>query len=166
MLLFFGWGMACAGTVERPMATERVAQTAPGTTAISVPKGSQQELRAQIVRNAEAMIGTPYRYGGSTPAGFDCSGLVLFSYARAGVEGLPRTARTLEDRADSIQLSQLRPADLLFFRLDGRKSRHVAIYAGDRQFIHAPSPGKRVERVSFDHVYWREKLGRAGSLLP
>ena len=145
MLLVLTWGMACAGTV---------------------PKGSQHDLRAQIVRSAESMIGAPYRYGGSTPSGFDCSGLVLFSYARAGVGGLPRTARALEDRADSIPLSQLRPADLLFFHLGGRKSRHVAIYAGNRQFIHAPSSGKRVERVSFDHVYWREKLGRAGRLLP
>ncbi len=166
MLLILSWGMACAGTVERPTAEHRAARTAANTPVVSVPKGSQQELRAQIVRNAEAMIGTPYRFGGSTPTGFDCSGLVLFSYERAGVEGLPRTAHALEDQADSIQLSQLRPADLLFFRLDGRKSRHVAIYAGDREFIHAPSPGKRVERVSFDHVYWREKLGRAGSLLP
>lgn len=124
------------------------------------------DLRAQIVRNAEAMLGHPYRYGGAGPAGFDCSGLVVYSYARAGVRGLPRTARDLEARAQPIRLSQLRPGDLLFFHLHGAKARHVAIYVGDEQFIHAPSSGKGVELVAFDDVYWGRKLERAGRLLP
>lgn len=124
------------------------------------------DLRAQIVRNAEAMLGHPYRYGGASPAGFDCSGLVVYSYRRAGVSGLPRTARDLEARAQPIRLSQLRPGDLLFFHLDGAKARHVAIYVGDDQFIHAPSSGKGVELVAFDDVYWGRKLERAGRLLP
>jgi murein DD-endopeptidase len=124
------------------------------------------DLRTEIVRSAEAMIGRPYRYGGSTPAGFDCSGLVHYSYARAGIEGLPRTASALEDHAHPIALDELRPADLLFFRLDGRKAQHVGIYTGAGQFIHAPSGGRQVERVSFEHHYWRDRLDRAGRLLP
>ena len=140
------------------------AQTAGSSSAVR--RAAAHDLRHQIVRSAEAMIGTPYRYGGSDPArGFDCSGLVLYSYGRAGVDGLPRTARALEDEAKGIRLSELRPADLLFFDLDS-KAQHVAIYAGNREFIHAPSPGKRVERVSFDHAYWGAKLERAGRLLP
>lgn len=152
LLLAIALSLACAG---------------PTPIAGIATRGSGLDLRTQIVRSAEAMIGTPYRYGGSDPKrGFDCSGLVRYSYARAGVDGLPRTASALESHAVGIRLSELRPADLLFFDLEGRKTQHVGIYAGGGEFIHAPSPGKRVERVSFDHVYWREKLNRAGRLLP
>jgi cell wall-associated NlpC family hydrolase len=64
--------------------------------------------------------------------------------------------------ARPVALGELEPGDLLFFRLSGPKTSHVAIYLGDRSFVHAPSSGKRVERVSFDHVYWSEHLRRAG----
>lgn len=120
--------------------------------------------RTTVVRTATAMIGTPYRYGGSSPRGFDCSGLVVYSYAQAGHRGLPRSASALERRARPIAVSELRPGDLLFFHLEGKKASHVGIYVGDRSFVHAPSSGKRVERVSFDHVYWGPRLELAGRL--
>ena len=111
------------------------------------------------------MVGAPYRYGGSTPRGFDCSGLVVYSYARAGLTGLPRTAAALEDASEPIAIDALRPGDLLFFQLAGRsKTSHVALYVGDREFVHAPSSGGRVERVGFDHVYWGPRIQRAGRL--
>lgn len=110
------------------------------------------------------MIGVPYRYRGASPAGFDCSGLVVYSYAAAGLSGLPHSASRLERIARPVALSQLEPGDLLFFRLAGKKTSHVAVYVGDRAFVHAPSSGKRVEKVSFDHVYWASRLGRAGRL--
>jgi cell wall-associated NlpC family hydrolase len=113
------------------------------------------------------MLGTRYKYGGSTPKeGFDCSGLVVYSYHRAGLGGLPRSAHELERRATPIPLKALRPGDLLFFRLGGSKTTHVALYEGDRHFIHAPSSGKRVERVGFDHVYWGPRIRHAGRILP
>ncbi len=110
------------------------------------------------------MIGAPYRYGGSTPRGFDCSGLVVYSYAQAGVSGLPHSARMLEKRARTIDVNDLRPGDLLFFRLDGAKSVHVGIVVDDGSFVHAPSSGKRVEQVGFDHAYWGPRLSRAGRI--
>jgi cell wall-associated NlpC family hydrolase len=123
--------------------------------------------RDAVVETARSLLGTPYRYGGRSPKqGFDCSGLVVFSYARAGVGGLPRSAHELEGRAAPVELDALRPGDLLFFRLGGAKTSHVAIYEGDRRFIHAPSSGKGVERVHFDHPYWGPRLNRAGRLLP
>jgi cell wall-associated NlpC family hydrolase len=121
--------------------------------------------RAAVVRVAESLVGAPYRRGGRGPAGFDCSGLVLYSFARAGVHGLPRSAEDLELASAPVGLGEIRPGDLLFFRLDGRKTSHVAIYVGDRSFVHAPSRGKRVERIDFDHVYWGPRLARAGRLL-
>jgi len=133
-----------------------------------LPRGaSPKAVRAVVVDTAREVLGKRYHYGGSTPeAGFDCSGLVVYSYRRAGVRGMPRSVRELERRATPISLDALQPGDLLFFRLSGTKTSHVAVYEGNRHFIHAPSSGKRVERVGFDHVYWGPRLGRAGRLLP
>jgi cell wall-associated NlpC family hydrolase len=128
---------------------------------------SPSDTRAAIVDTARSMLGTRYRYGGSSPKeGFDCSGLVVYSYRRAGLDGLPRTARDLERRARPVPLDELQPGDLLFFRPTGNKISHVAVYEGNRHFIHAPSNGKGVERVRFDHVYWGPLIKHAGRLLP
>ncbi len=120
--------------------------------------------RAAAAATAASMIGTSYRYGGASAAGFDCSGLVVYSYAKAGIRTLPHSAARLEQRSQTVALSNLEPGDLLFFRMSGRKTSHVGIYVGDRAFVHAPSSGKRVERVSFDHVYWGPRIRRAGRL--
>lgn len=117
---------------------------------------------AAAARTAQAMVGAPYRYGGASPAGFDCSGLVVYSYAVAGVSGLPRSAASLERASTPIPLEDLEPGDLLFFRMSGAKTSHVAMYVGNDAFVHAPSGGKRVERVGFDHAYWGPRLDRAG----
>ena len=121
--------------------------------------------RSQIVRAAVAQVGAPYRWGGDSPEGFDCSGLVVYSYAKAGMSGLPHSAARLEGMSSPVPLRDLKRGDLLFFRLDGAKARHVAIYIDDRHFVHAPSGGKRVERVSFEHPYWGSRLSRAGRLI-
>ena len=128
---------------------------------------SPSALRATVVDAAREMLGTRYRYGGNAPKqGFDCSGLVVYSYRQAGIRGLPRSAHELEKRATPIAVDAIQPGDLLFFRLRGVKTTHVGLYEGNRQFIHAPSSGKGVERVGFDHAYWGPRIGRAGRLLP
>jgi cell wall-associated NlpC family hydrolase len=130
------------------------------------PPPARSELeRAAVVRVAESLVGAPYRYGGRGPKGFDCSGLVLYSFAQAGIRGLPRSAEQLESAARRVDLAELRPGDLLFFRLDRKTTSHVAIYVGNRSFVHAPSRGKHVERVDFDHVYWGPRLAHAGRLI-
>jgi len=121
--------------------------------------------RAAVVRVAESLVGAPYRAGGATPRGFDCSGLVVYTYSRAGVPDLPRSAEHLERISAPVDLAELLPGDLLFFRLDGGKTSHVGIYVGERSFVHAPSRGKRVERIDFDHVYWGPRLTHAGRIL-
>lgn len=113
---------------------------------------------------ARSMVGAPYRYGGSTPSGFDCSGLVIYSFARAGRPGLPHSVTRLDDLTRRVPIEALEVGDLLFFRLRGRKNSHVGIYIGERRFVHAPSSGKAVEIVSFDHVYWGPRIQLAGRL--
>lgn len=116
-------------------------------------------------RIARSMVGAPYRYGGDSPAGFDCSGLVRYSFARAGRPGLPHSVRGLVELARPVPIDSIEPGDLLFFSGSwlGKKS-HVAIYLGERRFVHAPSSGKSVEIVSFDHVYWGPRVEVAGRL--
>lgn len=117
---------------------------------------------AQAVRVAYGQLGTPYRYGGASPRGFDCSGLVQYAYGAAGVS-VPRTTGQQLRHARPVPLSALRPGDLVFFRLTGgRKTSHVGIYAGDGRFIHAPSSGKRVSYARLDNPYWRSRIVGAG----
>jgi murein DD-endopeptidase len=115
------------------------------------------------VRTARHQIGVPYRYGGSTPRGFDCSGLVYYAYQRAGIK-VPRTTDGLLRRAHRVKLSQLRPGDVLFFRIAPPKITHVGLYIGRSRFVHAPSSGKEVSYASLKDEYWRRHLVSAGRL--
>ena len=103
------------------------------------------------------MIGKPYRYGGATPAGFDCSGLVLYSYKQAGVS-VPHSTSELRKRAKLIKAAELKPGDLVFFDQEGKKNSHVGIYLGGGTFVHAPSSGKSVRSDRLDNPYWKKHL--------
>jgi murein DD-endopeptidase len=103
---------------------------------------------------AVSMIGKPYRYGGYTPGGFDCSGLVYFSYAQVG-RAVPRTTGDQKRRARPVPYRSMRRGDLVFFSERGRRYSHVGIYVGDEKFVHAPSSGKHVRIDSLLDPYWR-----------
>lgn len=108
--------------------------------------------------NALKLVGAPYRYGGASPSrGFDCSGLVQYSYQRAGVS-LPHNTEQQRRVAKSIRRAELRRGDLVFFDQEGKKNSHVGIYLGDGTFVHAPSSGKHVRRDRLDSPYWRKHL--------
>ena len=106
---------------------------------------------------AANMVGKPYRYGGTNPAGFDCSGLVLFSFKQAGVS-LPRSTAEQRRATQRVKLAELKRGDLLFFDQEGRKNSHVGIYLGGRKFVHAPSSGKSVRSDTLDNPYWKKHL--------
>lgn len=120
--------------------------------------------RSVVVETAMSMVGAPYRYGGASPHGFDCSGLVVYSYAQAGVTGLPRSARDLMRRTDRVDVDDLAPGDLLFFDIGRGKVSHVGIFVADRTFVHAPSSGKRVALASLEDRYWMRHFEAAGRL--
>lgn len=98
-----------------------------------------------IVKEASKYLGIKYVYGGTTPAGFDCSGLVQYVYARFGIS-LPRTSEQ-QVGCGSPVTGDLQPGDLLFFEPSSDGPGHVGIYAGDDTFIEAPHTGANV-RVS------------------
>jgi len=98
--------------------------------------------RFLMIDNAMAMLGQPYKWGGAGPGGFDCSGLVVYAAAGAGLR-LPRTASEQRRLGTSVSRSHLQPGDLIFMHL-ARKELHVGIALDDGRFIHAPSTGGRV----------------------
>lgn len=97
-------------------------------------------LGLRAVRLARQQLGVPYRWGGSSPSGFDCSGLVSWVYGRLGV-GLPHNAAALYGVGRHVRLASMRPGDLVFFSGLG----HVGLYIGHGRMIHAPQSGRNVE---------------------
>ncbi|MFG3493709.1 NlpC/P60 family protein [Streptomyces sp. NPDC047928] len=95
---------------------------------------------AAAVMAARSAVGKPYVWGATGPSGFDCSGLMQWSYAQAGVS-LPRTSQGQRNAGRHVPLSQARPGDLVTYRSD---ASHVAMYMGNGQVVHAPYPGAPV----------------------
>ncbi len=126
---------------------------------------SRSEVSASIGDRAAAqaatMRGRPYHFGGaSVSTGFDCSGLVKYSYRQVGVD-LPHSTESLRQLSRPVSASSLRRGDLLFFDLEGKKNSHVGIYLGNGRFIHAPSTGKHVRNDRLDAPYWKKHLSEA-----
>jgi len=119
-------------------------------------------LEKPVLSVARSLLGTPYRYGGTTPAGgFDCSGFVQYVYRQVGVE-LPRTASDQRRGVRAVAPGDLQPGDLLFFHISREKVSHVAIYVASGRFIHAPSTDKGVSYANLTEPYWSARLIGAG----
>lgn len=118
--------------------------------------------RAQeIVQLARRELGAPYLYGGATPLGFDCSGLVYYVFRHAGVE-VPRTANQQLYTSHPIDIQDLQPGDLVFFQIVGNIQMHVGIYVGHGIFIHAPETGQAVSYAQMDNPYWKSRFVGGG----
>jgi len=114
--------------------------------------------KSSVVAAARSLTGVPYKYGGDSPGtGFDCSGLAWFTYQQIGVS-LPRASYEQFESGQPVGRRDIRPGDLVFFRLSGRtKSMHVGIATERGTFIHSPSSGGRVREDPLDTPYWRER---------
>jgi murein DD-endopeptidase len=112
---------------------------------------------------AKSMIGQPYRYGGQSPGGFDCSGLVWYSYKQVGVN-TARTSKDLRKQARKISRKKMRAGDLIFFK-GWVRTGHVGMYIGNGRFIHAPSSGKKIKVDRLDNGYWYDHFKSAGRIV-
>jgi cell wall-associated NlpC family hydrolase len=116
---------------------------------------------ASLADFALTLRGTPYRYGGATLAGFDCSGLVFFAHRKFGLT-VPRTSRDQAEHAERVKRKKLERGDLVFFRINSGNVNHVGIYIGDERFVHAPGAGKPVMINSLDEEFYDERFSSAG----
>jgi murein DD-endopeptidase len=134
-----------------------------GTPTVSdTPAARGREVSASAADRAAAkaasLIGKPYKFGGATPAsGFDCSGLVQYSFRQAGVS-LPHNTDRQRLISRHIKMADLRRGDLIFFDQEGKKNSHVGIYLGRGMFVHAPSSGKTVRSDRLEAPYWKKHL--------
>jgi cell wall-associated NlpC family hydrolase len=108
----------------------------------------KRTLGERAARIALREVGVPYRWGGASPSGFDCSGLVYWTYRRLGVS-LPHSSYALAGRGRPVRSSSLRPGDLLFFWGYG----HVGLYIGHGRMVHAPHAGENVQIVRLASGY-------------
>ncbi len=126
----------------------------------AVNAGHAMTTGTRAAEIALEQVGRPYRYGGRSPSGFDCSGLVQYAYRLAGRD-LPRTTRQLWSTLSPVPRNDMRVGDVLFFDVDG-KMGHVGVYLGDERFVHAPASGRVVSVASLDSPYYDAALIRAG----
>lgn len=106
---------------------------------VAVSRSGAPDSYMRILKTATQHLGTPYRYGGSSPGGFDCSGFVQYVFKQNGYS-LPRTAASQYGMGTAVNKSSLEPGDLVFFKCYGSSIDHVGIYSGGGKFIHSSSP--------------------------
>lgn len=114
-----------------------------------------------VVVVAKRDVGAPYRWGGSSPSGFDCSGLVRYVYAQVGV-ALPHSAARQYRLGTPVAREDLEPGDLVFFD----RLRHNGIYVGHGRFIHARQTGRRVAVAGLDDEWYAQHFVGARRLEP
>ncbi|HEY2207801.1 MAG TPA: NlpC/P60 family protein [Gaiellaceae bacterium] len=151
-----------AQAAARKAAAQQAQTTAPPPTSttgvaappVSVPVANPGVGHPQAASIALQYLGVPYVWGGSSPSGFDCSGLVMYVYGRLGIS-LPHYTVAQWSATEPISMSQIQPGDLVFF--DGLG--HVGIYIGNGQFVHAPHTGTVVQIASLSGYYASALVG-------
>jgi cell wall-associated NlpC family hydrolase len=121
-------------------------------------KWSNLEERSLLVRVVKVFLGAPYKLGGSTLKGIDCSALVKKIYEVFNIE-LPRTTREQFSIGKKVEKDQLEEGDLVFFRERGNRA-HVGIYVGGNQFVHASSYSREVKIDYLDTPYYSKRFLR------
>lgn len=139
-----------SSTTERATTTEQKTNTPATNNTVNTPVSSASSSKGSaVVAYAQQFLGASYKYGGTTPSGFDCSGFTQYVYKNFGVT-LSRTAASQYGNGTAV--TDLQPGDLVMF---GRPINHVGIYIGGNQFIHAANPSKGVRIDSISSSYYK-----------
>ncbi|WP_336788280.1 C40 family peptidase [Paenibacillus sp. MMO-177] len=113
-----------------------------------------------IKHAVDQVVGTPYKWGGTTTNGFDCSGFILYIFNKYDVD-LPRTSKAQAQEGIKVAKENLKPGDLVFFNTDGKGISHAGIYIGNEQFAHSSSSkGVRISSLSEDYYEKRYVTAR------
>ncbi|MBZ9686096.1 C40 family peptidase [Clostridium estertheticum] len=143
----FALALLVAGSISINSANVQAKGAILGTGVASSAK--QTELTgATIVAYAKKLTGIPYKSGGTTKAGFDCSGFTKYVYSQFDIT-LPRTAKDQTSKGTVVSKANLRVGDLVFF---GAAISHVGMYVGDGMFIHSPKPGSSVKIAELKYM--------------
>ena len=147
-------------TTSRSSGSRTATATAPRAQPAKVPPSStpltlDPASREGALARALLVINTPYTYGGNSPeGGFDCSGLVHYVMSAEGNARLPRSTAQWAASSTPIDDGELKRGDLVFFNTSGAPFSHMGLYVGNDQFVHAPSTGGTVRKVSLDNRYF------------
>ncbi|MEO7073562.1 MAG: C40 family peptidase [Rhodanobacter sp.] len=148
----------CASSPRKAQPTFKASHSTLADLPARAPSAASTAEANDILFRAMALVGTPYRWGGNTPAsGFDCSGLVDYIYQAAIGRRLPRNSRAMAamEGRKVQRMAQLASGDLVFFASSGDIS-HVGVYVGKGRFVHAPNSGGTVRLDDIDGPYWRD----------
>jgi cell wall-associated NlpC family hydrolase len=119
-----------------------------------------------IVGSALDLIGVRYRWGGNTPdSGLDCSGFVRYVFKETIGLTLPRRAAEMGQVGEKVNVSDLKPGDLVFFNTMHRAFSHVGIYIGNNQFVHSPSTGSTIRVDNLAASYWENHFTEARRII-
>ena len=136
----------------KSLGTEPSASALNGSSATVKPTG--KVTGSDIVAKAKQYLGVPYKYGGTSPSGFDCSGFVYYVYRNLGIN-ISRTQTTMYSQGTPVKKSELKPGDLVFFQNTYKAGiSHVGIYVGDGKFIHSPHSGTVVSYADLNSDYY------------
>ena len=119
----------------------------------------QKDLKKEI----NSWLGTPYKYGGITKKGVDCSGFVNAIYQTVYDIDLPRTSKEIYSKAKAVKLQNIKEGDLIFFNYEGKGVSHVGIYLADNKYAHA-SASKGVVISDITDTYARKKIVGVGRI--
>jgi len=125
---------------------------------------ADESIKDRLLRVAQRMLAVPYRFGGTTLWGLDCSGFVQKTFAFLNLD-LPRSAREQFREGAKVAKADLSPGDLVFFRTYAEYPSHVGIYLGDNRFVHASSRERKVTVESLDTPYYVKRYIGAKRLL-
>jgi cell wall-associated NlpC family hydrolase len=123
-----------------------------------------EPMKDRLLRVAQRMLSVPYRFGGTTLWGLDCSGFVQKAFSFLNLD-LPRSAREQFGKGAAIEKADLSPGDLVFFRTYAKYPSHVGIYLGDNRFVHASSRERKVTIDSLETPYYVKRYIGAKRLL-
>ncbi|SDO48676.1 NlpC/P60 family protein [Desulforhopalus singaporensis] len=138
----------------------QVGYVASGDQLLSTPKQSVGgDLKIRIDAYIGQWLGVPYRLGGTSSSGVDCSGFAMLTYRELFGKNLPRTVNEQARMGVRVKRESLRPGDLVFFKT-GFFSRHVGIYYGEGSFVHASS-SRGVVKSSIHDPYWQKRYWQA-----
>lgn len=172
-VLYVGQVLNIPGSASSRASSAPPASQNTGSSQESLPvQASNVSFNQAIVNTAEKYLGAPYVWGGASPSGFDCSGLVQYVFSQNGVS-VGRTSWQQYQESVKISRSQLQPGDLVFFNTYSTGASHVGIYIGSdpakgyrQAFIDAPAPGQSVMVQNLNNVYWATHYVGAGYIRP